>query len=122
MTLNPKHSKKLRQHLRNNMTETEVMLWSRLKGRQLLGYKVRRQYGVGNYVIDFYCPKLKLGIEVDGESHFTAKGLKHDKIRKDYISGEGIELIRITTADINDNLDGVVDYIAREFKIREDRW
>lgn len=122
MTLNPKHRKKLRQHLRNNMTETEVMLWSRLKGKQLLGYKVRRQYGVGNYVIDFYCPKLKLGIEVDGESHFTKKGLNYDKIRDDYISKEGIELIRVTTIDIIDNLDGVVDYIAREFKIREDRW
>lgn len=122
MTLNPKQTKKLRQHLRNNMTETEVMLWSRLKGKQLLGYKVRRQYGVGNYVIDFYCPQLKLGIEVDGESHFTRKGLNHDKNRDDYISNEGIELIRVTTTDINDNLDGVVEYLARKFQNREDHW
>lgn len=104
------------------MTETEVMLWSRLKGKQLLGYKVRRQYGVGNYVIDFYCPQLKLGIEVDGESHFTRKGLNHDKNRDDYISNEGIELIRVTTTDINDNLDGVVEYLARKFQNREDHW
>lgn len=122
MTLNPKQTKRLRQHLRNNMTETEVMLWSRLKGKQLLGYKVRRQYGVGNYVIDFYCPQLKLGIEVDGESHFTRKGLNHDKNRDDYISNEGIELIRVTTTDINDNLDGVVEYLARKFQNREDHW
>lgn len=104
------------------MTETEVMLWSRLKGKQLLGYKVRRQYGVGNYVIDFYCPQPQLGIEVDGESHFTRKGLNHDKNRDDYISNEGIELIRVTTTDINDNLDGVVEYLARKFQNREDHW
>lgn len=97
MALNPKHSKKMRQYLRNNMTQPEIMLWNRLKRKQLLGYKVRRQYGIGNYVIDFYCPKLKLGIEVDGDSHFTSKGLNHDKIRSDYILKKGIELIRLPT-------------------------
>ncbi len=66
MVLNSKSSKKFRQHLRNNMTEAEVMLWSKLKGKQFLGYKIRRQYGVGKYVIDFYCPQIKVGIEVDG--------------------------------------------------------
>lgn len=120
--LNPKHTKSLRGHLRNNMPRTEVMLWSRLKGKQLLGYKIRRQYGVGNYVIDFYCPKLKLGIEIDGESHFTPEGLKHDRIRNNYITGKGIELLRVTTTEIYDNMDGVLEYIAREFQKREDRW
>jgi|SRR5699024_2283332 len=122
MSLNPKHTKKLRQHLRNDMTETEVMLWSRLKGKQFLGYKIRRQYGVGNYIIDFYCPKLKLGIEVDGHSHYTAAGIKHDKDRDNFISNEDIELIRITNTEVRENLDGVLEYLAQEFKKRNKRW
>ncbi len=75
MAFNPKRTKNFRQYLRNNVTETEVILWSRLKGKQLLGYKIRRQYGVGKYAIDFYCPQLKLGIEIDGESHLNRKEL-----------------------------------------------
>ncbi len=122
MALNPKHSKKLRQHFRNNMPRTEVLLWNRIKGKQILGYKIRRQYGVGNYVIDFYCPKLKLGIEIDGDSHFTVEGLNHDRIRNNYIAGKGIELLRVTTTEIYDNMDGVLEYVAREFQKREDRW
>lgn len=122
MSLNPKKSKKFRQQLRNNMTKAEVMLWNRLKGKQLLGYKIRRQYGVGKYVIDFYCPKVKLGIEIDGDSHFTEKGLKHDGERDDYISNENIELIRITNTEIYENLDAVVKYLADEFQKRPDRW
>lgn len=120
MTLNPKRTKKLRQHLRTNMTEAEVMLWSRLKGKQLLGYKVRRQYGVGRYVIDFYCPKLKLGIEVDGESHFTPKGKIHDKERNNFITNEGIKLIRIINTEIYENLDGVIELLAQKFQKCED--
>ena len=120
--LNPKNTKRLRQHLRNNMTETEVMLWSKLKNKQLLGYKVRRQYGVESYIIDFYCPKLKLGIEIDGKSHYTAQGIEHDNFRDEQICGKGIKLNRVTTTEIKNNLDGVVELIAREFQKRKDHW
>lgn len=120
--LNPKRTKNFRRHLRNNMTETEVKLWNRLKGKQLSGYKIRRQYGIGDYVIDFYCPKLKLGIELDGEQHYIDKGLKHDKVRDQYILNEGIELIRIPVTDIDSNLDGVIEYLACEFEKYQDRW
>lgn len=121
-SLNPKKTKKIRQHLRNNMTETEVMLWNRLKGKQLLGYKIRRQYGIGKYVIDFYCPRIKVGIEIDGRSHFTPNGLKHDQERDEFITGEEIELIRVTNTDIRENIDGVVEYLVDEFRQRANRW
>lgn len=88
MALNAKDSKKLRQHLRNNMTETEIRLWSKLKGKQVLDYKVRRQYGIGNYIVDFYCPRLKLALEVGGDSHYTPEGRKHDKKRDTYIQSK----------------------------------
>ena len=65
---NNKNQKSRRKNLRNNMTKAEIILWSKLKGKQL-GYKFRRQHGIGKYIIDFYCPKLKLIIEVDGDVH-----------------------------------------------------
>lgn len=52
------------------MLKAEVILWSRLKGKRLDGYKFRRQFSVAQFVVDFYCPRLKLAIEVDGDSHF----------------------------------------------------
>ncbi len=59
-----------RQLLRGSMPDAEVILWSRLKGRQLLGCKFRRQYSVGAYVVDFFSVEIKLAIEVDGDSHY----------------------------------------------------
>ncbi|MGD0919462.1 MAG: DUF559 domain-containing protein [Thermodesulfobacteriota bacterium] len=59
-----------RKILRKNMPKAEVILWSRLKGKRLDGYKFRRQFSVAQFVVDFYCPRLKLAIEVDGDSHF----------------------------------------------------
>src|SRR5699024_12244205 len=122
MTLNPEHTKNFRRHLRNNMTETEIRLWSRLKGKQILGYKVRRQYGIGNYVVDFYCPRLKLAIEVDGESHYTRKGKEHDKKRDSFIRDERIEIIRIPAPEIYDNLDGIVRHLRNIFEKRDEHW
>ena len=60
-----------RKQLRKTMPEAEVILWSRLKNKQLAETKFRRQYSVGKYVVDFYCAEKKLAIELDGESHFV---------------------------------------------------
>ncbi len=60
----------IRQSLRNTLPAAELMLWSKLKNRQICGRKFRRQFSVGPYVVDFYCPTLKLAIEIDGDSHF----------------------------------------------------
>ena len=61
---NIKSQKQRRKNLRNNMTKAEIILWSKLKGKQL-GYKFRRQHGIGKFIVDFYCPVLKMIIEVD---------------------------------------------------------
>ncbi len=61
--------KSKRQDLRNDATSAEKLLWSKLKGKQLLGVKFRRQYSVGPYILDLYCPSCRLAIELDGESH-----------------------------------------------------
>lgn len=118
--LNRKEFTKRRQALRKQMPEAEVMLWSRLRGRQLYGRKFRRQYGVGPYSIDFYCPKLKVGIEIDGSSHMTKSSKAADKERQRYIESFGIGLLRYTNADVYDDIDGVVEQIAREIKKMEE--
>ena len=95
------------------MPKAEAILWQRLKGRQLLGYKFRRQYSVGSYVLDFYCPKLKLGIEIDGDSHFQATVQEYDRQRQDFIESLGIKVLRSLNTDIYENLDEVFESIAR---------
>ena len=66
---NPKEQKEFRRSLRNNLTPSESILWNILKNGQVGGYKFRRQHGMGPYVLDFYCPSLKLCVELDGDVH-----------------------------------------------------
>lgn len=63
------------------MTKAEVILWEHLARRQMEGFKFRRQYSVNQFVIDFYCPQLKLAIEIDGDSHFKENSEKQDSER-----------------------------------------
>ena len=105
-----------RQELRNRLSRAEIYLWSRVKNKQILGYKFRRQYSVGYYVIDFYCPKLKLAIEVDGDSHFTKEAMEYDKRREEYIKSFGISFLRVTNLDVYKNMEGVVDKIIEIIK------
>jgi very-short-patch-repair endonuclease len=107
-----KITEKLRRRmLRKNMPKAEVMLWSKLRGKGLSGYKFRRQYSVGKFVIDFYCPKLKLAIEVDGDSHFIKEADTYDKERQTIIETLGITFLRFTNREIYENIDGVLEKI-----------
>ena len=88
----------------------------------MLGYKFRRQYGVDQYVLDFYCPRLKLAIEVDGESHFMPGAEEQDKARQEYIEAYGIRFLRFMNPDVCENIDGVCQDIydkIEEIKIVE---
>src|SRR5205823_13419801 len=95
----------------NNMTRAEVILWSKLRGKQLNGLKFRRQYSVGPYVVDFYCAEIKLAIELDGDTHFGEGAEKRDAERERYIQGAGIRVIRFTNYQINRELECVLDAI-----------
>ncbi len=105
--------KSKRKLLRNNMPKAEVVLWSELKGNQLRGYKFRRQHSVGKFVVDFFCPKLKLVIEVDGDSHFLDEKSKQDRERQKYIESQGIRFLRFTNTDIYTNLNGVLTTVEK---------
>ncbi len=105
--------KKRRQKLRNSAVKAEVVLWSYLKNKQLYGYKFRRQYSVGPYVIDFYCPAIKLAIEVDGPSHIGQEA--YDRERQNYIEQFGIRFLRVTNRDVYKNISGVIKAICDYF-------
>src|SRR3989337_4415742 len=74
-----------------------------LRGRQMLGYKFRRQYSVDKYVIDFYCPKLKLAVEIDGEVHNVPEQKEHDEKRQEKLEKFGITFVRITNEELLGN-------------------
>lgn len=103
--------KQIRQKLRNNMTSPELLLWSKLRGSQFFGLKFRRQYGIDKFIVDFYCPKIRLAIEIDGNSHFNEESIKNDKIRENFIHSFNIKLIRFTNLEIRNNIEGVLEKI-----------
>jgi very-short-patch-repair endonuclease len=116
--LNPKKTKKQRQYLRNHMTKWEVRLWNDLKGRKMFGFKVRRQYGIGNYILDFYCPQLKLAIEIDGDVHYLKEKVKKDRMKDEFLKSEKIKVIRIENLDFEEDYESVILYLEDVFKDR----
>jgi very-short-patch-repair endonuclease len=105
--------KDTRRSLRKTMTPAEVKLWQRIRHQQLGGYKFRRQYSVGPYILDFHCVEAKLAIEVDGESHYLSGASERDRSRQDFIEKFSIRFLRFTNVDIHENLDGVIELILR---------
>jgi very-short-patch-repair endonuclease len=105
-----------RKTLRKNLPLAEIILWDRLKGRQLEGYKFRRQYSVEDFVIDFYCPELKLAVEVDGDSHYTEDALLSDRKRQIEIETFGIRFLRFTNREIYENVEGILLKIEERIK------
>jgi very-short-patch-repair endonuclease len=116
--LNPKKTKKQRQYLRNNMMKWEVRLWNDLKGKKMFGFKIRRQYGINNYLIDFYRPKLKLAIEIDGDVHFYSDKRKRDRDKEKLLESHGIKLIRIKNLDFEEDYESSIQYLEDIFKDR----
>ena len=94
MKLNNKQSMYGRRSaLRNNMTEEERILWSVIKNKGLSNLKFRRQHSVGYYILDFYCPEKKLGIELDGSFHFNPDTVEYDKNREEVLNSLGLKVI-----------------------------
>jgi very-short-patch-repair endonuclease len=97
------------RELRRSGTGPEAKLWQVLRGRPL-GHSFRRQHPVGPYILDFYCPALKLAIELDGDQHLEHQS--HDIRRTHYLDGKGIRVIRFWNIEVNENFDGVCERIA----------
>jgi len=109
---NNKMMKERRQELRGRMPKAEVFLWTKLKG-SALGYKFRRQYSIGRFIVDFYCPEIKLAIEIDGDSHFQGDAPVYDQDRQEQIESLGLKVVRFTNDQIFDSLEDVINEIRK---------
>ncbi len=98
------------QKLRDNMTEPELKLWEFLKMKPM-GYKFRRQHPIAGYVLDFYCHKLRLSIEIDGGYHMQKEQKEKDNERTKYLENLGISEIRFTNEQVLNDYDNTIEII-----------
>ena len=104
------------RELRKNMTPEERRLWY----EYLRGYPVRffRQYPIDRFIVDFYCPRARLAVELDGSQHFEDNGLAYDRERDETLALFGVRVLRIPNNEVSRNLAGVCEYIDRCVKER----
>ena len=102
---------KLAKELRKSETEAEKQLWSRLNKNQIIGLQFRRQHPINRFIVDFFCPKIKLTIEVDGSIHELLEYQSHDIGRSEILSDFGITVIRFTNEQIIEQIDSTVEEI-----------
>ena len=117
---NEPYNKDFRRQLRHDMTDAERLLWKRLCRKQLDGWKFRRQHGLGDFVMDFYCPIIKLCIEVDGGIHDEPDVHQKDERRTEFLEKQGIRVLRFKNEEIENNIDDVVNRI-KEY-IKSNQW
>lgn len=98
------------------MTDAERILWKKLRNRELVNQKFRRQHPLGPYILDFYCPSKRLVIEIDGGQHYTPEGKIHDKTREKYLNQHDIEVIRYSDRDVLTKVDAVLQDILNKIK------
>lgn len=103
-----------RKILRKTQTTEELLLWKQLKSKRLLGEKFFRQYSVGPYILDFYCPRLRLAVELDGGHHSQEKQREYDNNRSFYLSSKNIKVLRFWNNEVKNNLEGVLEILRRE--------
>jgi very-short-patch-repair endonuclease len=99
--------------LRNNMTNAELLLWEKLKGKQMLGLRFRPQHPIDIFIADFYCHPIKLVIEVDGGIHKTEDQKEYDIGRTAELSYWEIKVIRFTNEEIENDIKQVIKKIER---------
>ena len=106
-----KHLKKYARQLRENTTDAEKALWSKIRAKQMKGAQFYRQKPIGNYIVDFYCPKGKLVIELDGGQHYSEEGKAKDILRDETLEGLGLKVIRFSDIEVFKNMQGVIERI-----------
>jgi very-short-patch-repair endonuclease len=114
---NSEATKERRQELRKGQTDAERKLWDILRNKQMGGHKFFRQYGVGSYIVDFYCPLLKIVIEVDGGQHYSEEGIAYDRQREEFLKRAGIKVVRFNNLDVLRNMEGVFESIQKELPL-----
>src|SRR5262245_20580521 len=97
--------------LRQHMTDAEQCLWRCLRGKQLDGFRFRKQHPIAHFVLDFYCPAVRLAIELDGAQHNTSPGRASDDERTRYLNVRGIRVLRFWNHEVVQDLPGVLQRV-----------
>ncbi len=105
--------KHIARSLRTDMTESERLLWLRLRRKQLQDVQFYRQKPIGTYIVDFYAPKAKLVVEVDGSQHLGLEHRQNDGERDAYLASSGLQVLRFGNMQVLQEIDAVVDAILR---------
>ena len=104
------------QQLRENMTKEEYRLWYQFLCRYPLRF--RRQYVIGNYIVDFYCHKAKLVVELDGSQHYSCEQEQYDQRRTNYLQLQGLRVLRFSNLDVMQRFHDVCEVIDMTAKER----
>ncbi|KKS95549.1 hypothetical protein A3B05_01730 [Candidatus Giovannonibacteria bacterium RIFCSPLOWO2_01_FULL_43_160] len=110
---NNKKFRERRGDLRNKQTEAERILWWHIGDRHLDDNRFFRQYSVGPYILDFYCPKARLAIELDGKTHLPSEQRIYDSERTQYLEANDIKVIRFWNDEIENDLEAVLEKIYK---------
>jgi very-short-patch-repair endonuclease len=104
--------------LRKNLTDSEKALWSRLRNKQLLGIQFYRQKPIGEHIVDFFAPRAKLVVEVDGSQHMLGDHVEKDRIRDGYLASLGLKVLRFNSREVLKESDAVVEAIYRTITVQ----
>ena len=100
--------KQRRRELRCNQSDAERALWAKVRSKQFFGMKFFRQYSIGPYILDFYCPTAKLAVELDGGQHNQGDKIEHDVVRSDYLKAQGIDVVRFWNNEVLLDIESVL--------------
>lgn len=104
--------KLLSRKLRSNLTDAERVVWQRLRNRQLHGMQFYRQKPLLDYIVDFYCPRAHLVVEIDGKQHLEADGFADDRLRDAGLASIGLRVLRFNNIEVLGDTDAVILVIA----------
>lgn len=107
-----KNLKEFSRDLRSHSTLSEILLWQKLRASQFRGYAFNRQKPLGNYIVDFYCLKLDLVIEIDGNSHFFEESVVEDQERQKVIERMGVNFLRFSDLEVKRSMPSILEEIG----------
>jgi len=108
--------KEIARGLRNHSTLGEVLLWKKLRNKQMLGYDFHRQKALDQFIVDFYCHELNLAIEIDGGSHESNEAREKDDARQKHLESLGVKFLRFKESDLRKNMRTVLETIEEWIK------
>lgn len=114
---NPRKTLEQRRRLRRKMTEAEELFWSRVRNKQLDGLRVKRQYGLGPYILDFYIPKYKLAIELDGGVHSIELVIRKDQNKNAFLNENGISVLRLENEIVLKNIEAALKKVILQIRM-----